>query len=43
VGTGRAAAFRDGDELIALLRDLPGREDASMIDEPEPDGAPDHD
>ena len=23
VGTGRAAAFRDGDELLALLRDLP--------------------
>ena len=23
VGTGRAAAFRDGAELIALLRDLP--------------------
>jgi hypothetical protein len=23
VGTGRAAAFRDGDELLALLRELP--------------------
>ena len=39
VGTGRAAAFRDGDELIALLRDLPGREDQSALDEPVPDGA----
>jgi len=39
VGTGRAAAFRDGDELIALLRDLPGREDESTLDEPAPDGA----
>ena len=33
VGTGRAAAFRDGAELIALLRDLPGREDLSATDE----------
>ncbi len=40
VGTGRAAAFRDGDELIALLRDLPGRDDESTLDEPAPDGAP---
>ena len=40
VGTGRAAAFRDGDELIALLRDLPGREDPSATDEPAPDGVP---
>ena len=39
VGTGRAAPFRDGDELIALLRDLPGREDESTLDEPAPDGA----
>ena len=39
VGTGRAAAFRDGDELLALLRDLPGREDESTLDEPAPDGA----
>jgi hypothetical protein len=39
VGTGRAAAFRDGEELIALLRDLPGREVASTIHEPAPDGA----
>ena len=43
VGTGRAAAFRDGDELIALLRDLPGREDESTLDEPAPDGAPNDD
>jgi hypothetical protein len=39
VGTGRAAAFRDGDELIALLRDLPAREEASAIDDPARDGA----
>jgi hypothetical protein len=39
VGTGRAAAFRDGDELIALLRDLPGRDEAAAIDERSPDGA----
>ena len=43
VGTGRAAAFRDGDELIALLRDLPARDDASPLDVPEPDGAAHHD
>ena len=39
VGTGRAAAFRDGDELIALLRELPGREDLSAPDDLTPDGA----
>jgi hypothetical protein len=39
VGTGRAAAFRDGDELIALLRDLPAREESSALDAPAPDGA----
>jgi hypothetical protein len=39
VGTGRSAAFRDGDELIALLRDLPGRDDESALDDPAPDGA----
>jgi hypothetical protein len=39
VGTGRAAAFRDGDELIALLRELPGREDLSPPDDHTPDGA----
>jgi hypothetical protein len=39
VGTGRAAAFRDGDELIALLRDLPAREDQSATDDSAPDGA----
>ena len=39
VGTGRAAAFRDGEELIALLRDLPGRDDEPTLDEPAPDGA----
>ena len=39
VGTGRAAAFRDGDELIALLRELPAREDLSAIDERPADGA----
>ena len=39
VGTGRAAAFRDGEELIALLRDLPGREDQSALDDLSPDGA----
>ena len=33
VGTGRAAAFRDGEELIALLRDLRGRPRSA------PDGA----
>ena len=43
VGTGRAAAFRDGDELIALLRDLPGRDEASPLDEPLPDGVAHHD
>ena len=43
VGTGRAAAFRDGDELIALLRDLPGRDEWSPLDEPEPDGVAHHD
>jgi hypothetical protein len=26
VGTGRAEAFRDGTELLALLRELPGPE-----------------
>jgi hypothetical protein len=35
VGTGRAAAFRDGDELLALLRELPTRDD------PTPHAAPD--
>ena len=39
VGTGRAAAFRDGDELIALLRELPAREEPSALDDPAPDGA----
>ena len=39
VGTGRAAAFRDGDELIALLRDLPAREETSALDDLVPDGA----
>ena len=39
VGTGRAAAFKDGDELIALLRDLPAREELSALDDPAPDGA----
>jgi hypothetical protein len=39
VGTGRAAAFRDGDELIALLRDLPAREETSALDDPTSDGA----
>jgi len=39
VGTGRAAAFRDGDELIALLRELPGRDDESALDDLAPDGA----
>jgi len=39
VGTGRAAAFRDGDELIALLRELPGRDGDSALDDPAPDGA----
>ena len=39
VGTGRAAAFRDGDELIALLRDLPARDDLAAILEPEEDTA----
>ena len=39
VGTGRAAAFRDGDELIALLRELPAREDLSPRDDHTPDGA----
>lgn len=43
VGTGRAAAFRDGDELIALLRDLPGRDDESSLNETEADGARRHD
>ena len=37
VGTGRAAAFGDGDELIALLRDLPAREEASALGDPAPD------
>jgi hypothetical protein len=37
VGTGRAAAFRDGDELLALLRDLPVRDDLAAIPEPEAD------
>ena len=39
VGTGRAAAFRDGDELIALLRELPTRDDLTVILEPEADAA----
>ena len=39
VGTGRAAAFRDGDELIALLRDLPAREELSALDDTVPEGA----
>ena len=46
VGTGRAAAFRDGDELIELLRDLPGRDEGSPIDNHahlEYDGARHHD
>ena len=42
VGTGRAAAFRDGDELIALLRELPARDEWSPLDEPEPDGVAHH-
>ena len=37
VGTGRAAAFRDGDELLALLRDLPVRDDLAAVQEPEAD------
>ena len=37
VGTGRAAAFRDGDELLALLRDLPARDDLAAGMEPEVD------
>ena len=37
VGTGRAAAFRDGDELLALLRDLPVRDDLATVLEPEAD------
>ena len=39
VGTGRAAAFRDGDELIALLRDLPTRDDLAAVIEPDVDAA----
>lgn len=39
VGTGRAAAFRDGDELITLLRELPARDDLAAILEPEVDTA----
>ena len=42
VGTGRAAAFRDGDELIALLRELPARDEWSPLDEPEPDRVAHH-
>lgn len=42
VGTGRAAAFRDGDELIALLRDLPGRDEESSLNEIEADGVRHH-
>jgi hypothetical protein len=42
VGTGRAAPFRDGAELIALLRDLPGRDEGSATNEHEPDGAQHH-
>jgi hypothetical protein len=42
VGTGRAAAFRDGDELIALLRELPRRGEWSPLDDLEPDGAVDN-
>ncbi|HEY3336646.1 MAG TPA: hypothetical protein VGK16_15570 [Candidatus Limnocylindrales bacterium] len=42
VGTGRAAAFRDGDELIALLRDLPAHDDlAAMEPDAELPTAPD--
>ena len=29
VGTGRSSAFRDGDELLALLRDLPRQDGQS--------------
>jgi hypothetical protein len=39
VGTGRAAPFRDGDELIALLRDLPARDDLAATPFPEEDAA----
>jgi hypothetical protein len=41
VGTGRAAAFRDGDELLALLRDLPAREDAALDAEVDASSVPD--
>jgi hypothetical protein len=34
VGTGRAAAFRDGEELLALLRELPLRGDDDNQFEP---------
>ena len=38
VGTGRAAAFRDGAELLALLRELP-----QLGTQADPDGPPDGD
>jgi len=33
VGTGRAAAFKDADELLALLRDLPAGDGPAAIPE----------
>jgi len=32
VGTGRVAPFRDAEELLALLRELPGRTDPDDAD-----------
>jgi 2-polyprenyl-6-methoxyphenol hydroxylase-like FAD-dependent oxidoreductase len=39
VGTGRAGAFRDGDELIALLRELPRGATTDHEYTPDPSGA----
>ena len=35
VGTGRAAAFRDAEQLIALLRALPAGDDHDTSDDPD--------
>ena len=38
VGTGRAAAFRDGKELLALLRELPEGGVRATLDRPDAGG-----
>jgi hypothetical protein len=40
VATGRAGAFRDGTELLALLRELPNREDEPVTPPTDPGTGP---